>query len=143
MKTVKDILAKKGSAVYSILPQTTVRDALKVMAERNVGALLVVDRERVVGIFSERDFARASVKNPRVCEQATVRELMTSNVLYVNTEDSIEDCMAVMSGRRVRHLPVLQNNNLVGVISIGDVVYALIREQKTTIDDLEKYIRGG
>ncbi len=144
MPTVKEMLAgKRGNAVYSIEPDAKVGDALRFMAEKNVGALIVIERGSIVGIFSERDFARKAVEAGDACAALSVREMMTSQVYYVMPEDTIDQCMALMTNKRVRHLPVLDNHVPIGMISIGDVVNATISEQKKTIDQLERYIRGG
>jgi IMP dehydrogenase len=113
------------------------------MVEKNVGALIVIENGNLVGIFSERDFARSAVKTSGACTSMIVREVMTSQVFYVMPCDTIDQCMALMTNKRVRHLPVLDNNVPIGMISIGDVVNTIIKEQAKTIDQLERYIRGG
>ena len=143
MKTVKDILRIKGHDVWSTTPDATVYQALQTMAEKNVGALLVLDADTVVGIMSERDYARKVILHGRSSREIQVREIMTSEVYYVRPDQNIEDCMALMTDKRVRHLPALENDQLVGVISIGDVVKALIAEHESTIRHLEDYITGG
>lgn len=143
MKTVKDILRDKGYEVWSITPDATVYDALKFMADKNVGALLVLDGQAVVGMVSERDYARKVILHGRSSREIPVREIMTSKVYYVHPEQNIQECMALMTDKRVRHLPVLENDRLVGVISIGDVVKAIIAEHESTIKHLEDYITGG
>lgn len=143
MKTVKDILRDKGYEVWSITPDATVYDALKFMADKNVGALLVLDGQAVVGMVSERDYARKVILHGRSSREIRVREIMTSKVYYVHPEQNIQECMALMTDKRVRHLPVLENDRLVGVISIGDVVKAIIAEHESTIKHLEDYITGG
>ena len=143
MKTVAQLLRGKGNEVLSISPETSVFDALGVMAERNVGALLVVETGKLVGIFSERDYARKVILKARASREVAVREIMTAHVLYVRPEQTIEDCMALMTDKRVRHLPVLDGEQLVGVISIGDVVKAIITEQEFMIEQLQNYIKGG
>ncbi len=144
MITVKDMLAGKGGhTVHAIEPDARVGDALRYMAEKNVGALIVIDRGKIVGIFSERDFARSAVEASGTCTVMPVRDMMTTQVYYVMPEDTIDQCMALMTNKRVRHLPVLDNSVPIGMISIGDVVNATISEQKKTIDQLERYIRGG
>ncbi len=143
MPTVKEMLAgKRGNTVHSIEPDAKVGDALRFMAEKNVGALIVIERGNIVGIFSERDFARKAVEAADSCITARVRDMMTNQVYYVMPEDTIDQCMALMTNKRVRHLPVLDNHVPIGMISIGDVVNATIIEQKKTIDQLERYIRG-
>jgi CBS domain-containing protein len=143
MKTVKDILRIKGPDVWSTPPDATVYDALKAMAEKNVGALVVLDRDTVVGIVSERDYARKVILHGRSSKEIHVREIMSTEVYYVRPEQNIQECMALMTDKRVRHLPALENDQLVGVISIGDVVKALIAEHESTIKHLEDYITGG
>jgi CBS domain-containing protein len=143
MQTVKEMLASKGSAVLSIAPDAKVSDALRFMLDKNVGALVVIENGKIVGIFSERDFARNAVTTYGACTSLNVREVMTSQVFYVMPEDTIDQCMALMTNKRVRHLPVLDNNVPIGMISIGDVVNTIIKEQAKTIDQLERYIRGG
>jgi CBS domain-containing protein len=143
MQTVKEMLASKGSAVYSINPEAKVSEALRFMSDKNVGALIVLDHGNIVGIFTERDFARKAVTCPGTCISMEVREMMTSQVFYVMPSDTIDQCMALITNKRVRHLPVLDNNVPLGMISIGDVVNAVIKEQAKTIDQLERYIRGG
>ncbi len=145
MQTVREILAgKKGNALFSIAPDAKVDDALSFMTEKNVGALVVIDKGSIVGIFTERDFARKAVCcMTGTCTLVPVRDMMTSQVFYVEPGDTIDQCMALMTNKRVRHLPVLDNNVPIGMVSIGDVVNATISEQKKTIDQLERYIRGG
>jgi CBS domain-containing protein len=143
MKTVNDILRIKGHAVWSTTPDATVYEALKAMAEKNVGALVVLDADTVVGIVSERDYARKVILHGRSSREIQVREIMTTEVYYVRPEQNIQECMAEMTEKRVRHLPALENGKLVGVISIGDVVKAVIADHESTIKHLEDYITGG
>lgn len=143
MKTVKDILRVKGSDIWSTTPDATVYEALQTMAEKNVGALVVLDADTVVGIMSERDYARKVILHGRSSREIRVREIMTSEVYFVRPEQDIKECMAQMTDKRVRHLPALENDRLVGIISIGDVVKALIAEHESTIKHLEDYITGG
>ncbi len=142
MTTVRQILQSKGSNVWAISPQCTVLDALKLMAEKNVGALLVTEGEQVAGIFSERDLARSVALKGRTAEDTLVSEIMTQRVIYVRPGQSMEDCMALMTDKHIRHLPVMEGERLVGVISIGDVVKEIISEQQFTIHSLESYITG-
>ncbi len=142
MKTVSMLLESKGNDVWSVLPGTTVYDALVRMAEKNVGALLVLESGRLVGIFSERDYARKVILHGKSSRQTTVGEVMTSKVVYVRPEQTIEACMALMTDKRIRHLPVLEGDRVIGVISIGDVVKAIISEQEFMIEQLENYIAG-
>jgi CBS domain-containing protein len=143
MQTVKEMLSSKGSAVFSIAPDAKVSDALRFMAENNIGALIVIDKGNIAGIFSERDFARNAVTTSGACISLLVRDMMTTQVFYVMPGDTIDQCMALMTSKRMRHLPVIDNNMPIGMISIGDVVNAIIKEQAKTIDQLERYIRGG
>jgi CBS domain-containing protein len=143
MKTVRDILRIKGGDVWSTTPDSTVYEALKSMAEKNVGALVVLDADTVVGIISERDYARKVILHGRSSKEIRVRDIMTSEVYYARPEQDLQECMAQMTDKRIRHLPALENDRLVGVISIGDVVKALIAEHESTIKHLEDYITGG
>ncbi|HLF24702.1 MAG TPA: CBS domain-containing protein [Anaerolineae bacterium] len=142
MKTVNQLLQAKGSDVWSIAPGASVYEALARMADKNIGALLVLDAGRLIGIFSERDYARKVVLKGKASKDTPVKEIMTSRVVYVRPEQSIEDCMALMTDKRVRHLPVLEGERVVGVISIGDVVKSIISEQSFMIAQLENYITG-
>ena len=142
MKTVRQLLRTKGHEVLSVAPDTAVFEALQLMAEKNVGAVLVLEGERLVGILSERDYARKVILKGKSSKETLVREIMSSRVLYVRPEQTIEDCMALMTDKHVRHLPVLDQGKLIGVISIGDVVKALIDEQQFIIEQLQNYITG-
>jgi CBS domain-containing protein len=142
MKTVMQLLQTKGQDIWSITPDALVIDALKLMAEKRVGALLVLEVDQVVGILSERDYARKVSLQGKSSKTTPVREIMTQKVVYVRPEQSIEECMALMTDKRIRHLPVLDGNQLIVVISIGDVVKAVISEQEFIIAQLENYITG-
>jgi len=142
MTTIRQILARKPD-VYSIAPEATVLDALKRLEEKNVGALLVLKGDRLVGIFSERDYARRMVLHGRSSKDTAVHEVMTSEVFTIPPEASAGECMVHMTDRRIRHLPVLEGERVVGVISIGDVVRAVIDDLRFTIRQLEGYIRSG
>ena len=137
---VAEILASKGSNVYSVTENITVYEALKVMGEKNIGALLVMEDDRLKGIISERDYARKIVLKGKSSNETLVKEIMTENVITVLPEDDIEKCMGVMSGRKIRHLPVMKDDKVLGVISITDVVTAIIELQKNTIVHLQNYI---
>jgi len=139
MATVKDLLQGKFTQVWYVTPTSTVSDALKLLAEQQIGAVLVVEAGKIVGIFSERDFARKA-QNPEVNLNTPVGDLMVRGVYYVTPDQSVESCMALMTAKRIRHLPVLDENKLVGVVSIGDVVRQLILERDITIQSLEDYI---
>ena len=142
MKTVRDILNKKGSDAYSISPQATVYEALQLMADKNIGAVLVIDKGKLVGILSERDYARKVILKGKASKETPVSELMTKNILYVSPDKNVEDCMFLMTTKHVRHLPVIEDDRLVGIISINDVVKIIISEQKFAIDALEKYMQS-
>jgi len=137
---VSEILQSKGSNVYSVSESITVYEALKIMGEKNVGALLVMEGDQLQGIISERDYARKIILKGKSSHQATVKEIMTENVITVLPEDDIEKCMGLMSGRKIRHLPVVKDQKVLGVISITDVVTAIIEIQKNTIAHLQNYI---
>jgi len=137
---VSDILQKKGNAVISVNSNTTVLDALKIMSEKNIGALLVIDDGKLTGIFSERDYARKVVLKGKASADTAVEDIMTENPFTVQPGDSIEICMGIMSNKHIRHLPVVNNDTVAGMISIGDVVTAIIESQKETIDHLKSYI---
>ena len=140
MKTVRDILEIKGRNVWSVKSGSTVFDALRLMAEKEVGALVVIDGARVGGIISERDYARKVILHGRASLTTLVEEIMTSHVAYTHLNQSIEECMAIMTDKRIRHLPVLEDGKLIGIISIGDLVKAIIADQKFMIEQLERYI---
>jgi len=142
MTTIRQILAKKP-AVYSIGPQATVYDALLVMAERNVGALVVLREGQLAGIFSERDYARKVALLGKRSRDTPVSEIMTSKVVTIDPDRTAGECMALMTEKRFRHVPVMEGGTLVGVISIGDVVRAVVEEQRFTIKQLENYITSG
>jgi CBS domain-containing protein len=143
MYTVRHLLQEKGNKVWTISPQATVYDALELMANHNLGALVVTGDGKVVGMFSERDYARKVILKGRSSKTTTVGELMTAEVLYVSPDDTIENCMALMTEHRTRHLPVLENDKLAGLISIGDVVKSIISDREFMIRELERYITGG
>ncbi|WP_395823498.1 CBS domain-containing protein [Collimonas sp.] len=144
MKTVVQILkSKQNQATYTILPSAKVFDAIRMMADKSVGALLVTEGEQIVGIVTERDYARKMVLLGRSSNDTCVRDIMTRSVMYVRLDDTNEQCMALMTENRLRHLPVLDDGKLVGVISIGDLVKDIISEQQFTIQQLEHYIMGG
>ena len=142
MLTVQDVLRQKGCAIFQVAPDATVLDALREMAERNCGALLVLDGGRPIGVISERDYARKVALMDRRSAHTLVREIMETDVVDVPVHTSVEHCMVLMTERRVRHLLARKGESLAGVISIGDVVKALIDEQKSTIEQLEHYITG-
>ena len=143
MQTVKELLREKGSEVWTIAPRVTVYEALELMAGKNIGALVAVEDGNVVGMFTERDYARKVILKGRSSKTTTVRELMVTDVLYVGPGDTIENCMALMTEKRLRHLPVMDEGQLVGLISIGDIVRVIISDREFMIRELEHYITGG
>jgi len=143
MRTVEQLLQVKGSDIWSIAPQTTAYNALQIMAEKNVGALLVMEKEKLVGIFSERDYARKVILKEKSSKNTSVGDLMTREVFYINADSTLEESMALMTAKRIRHLPVLKHNQLIGIVTLGDVVRQIITDQKFAIRELEKYITGG
>lgn len=140
MKTVQRILDEKGHDVYSVSPDTLVFDALKLMRDKNIGAVLVIDKGKLIGILSERDYARKVILQGKSSLKTLVSEIMTTHVIYASPELTNEQCMALMAARHVRHLPILDQGELVGIISMGDLVRSIINEQKDTIKQLEQYI---
>lgn len=142
MTMVKHLLQRKGSEVWTIAPGAMVYEALELMAAKNVGALLVVEAGKLTGILSERDYARKVILLSKSSMTVPVREIMTNKVFYVSPESSIEECMSLMTEKHIRHLPVLEDGRLVGVISIGDVVKAIISDREFIIEQLQNYIVG-
>lgn len=140
LKVSQIIASKTKNAVYAVAPTQMVIEALELMSAHNIGAVMVMEGERLVGIFSERDYARKGIIQDRTAKSTSVSEVMTANVFTVNPESSIEDCMQLMSERKFRHLPVLMGSDVVGLISISDVVTAIIQEQQYRIQILEQYI---
>jgi CBS domain-containing protein len=140
MGKVRDILRVKGKAIYAVSPDRTVYDALQVMVEKNLGALLVIEENQLAGIFTERDYARKLILRGKASKDTPVREVMTERPITVTLDDSVDQCMNVMVDNYVRHLPVMENDQLIGLISIGDVIKHIINEQKFIIDSLEHYI---
>ena len=142
MKTVKQLLESRTRSLCTVGPEASVFDALKLMAEKNVGALPVVDKSGLVGIISERDYARKVVLLGKSSHDIPVREIMTAQVVCVRLQQSTEECMALMTDKRVRHLPVVENGELLGILSIGDLVKETISDQQITIKQLESYIHS-
>jgi len=142
MTTIRQILDGKPD-IYAIEPDATVLEALKLLAEKNVGALLVITGERLVGIFSERDYARRMILHGRSSKETVVREVMTTEVFTISPNASAGECMAYMTDRHIRHLPVIEAGRVAGVISIGDIVRAVMEDMRFTIRQLETYIRSG
>lgn len=142
MQQVKHLLAAKGNAVYAVAPDAAVYDALQQMADKNVGALAVIRGDELVGIISERDYARKVVLKDRSSRETPVSEIMTPGVVTIGPDASVDDCMRLCTDNRLRHLPVLEGGRVVGMVSIGDLVKATISEQRETINQLESYIVG-
>jgi CBS domain-containing protein len=142
MRRVKDILQEKGSQVYAVAPDATVYEALQQMAEENVGALMVMEGERMVGLISERDYARKIVLKGKFSKDVAVREIMSTQMVTIGPDEDVEGCMELMTDRRVRHLPVFDDGRLIGLISIGDIVNTIIRHKEEIIEQLENYIKG-
>ena len=142
MGKVRDILRSKGSVVFSVSPDVTVYEGIELMCSKNVGGLLITENEKPVGIFTERDYARKVVLKGKASKSTLMREIMTSKLITVSSDHTVEDCMAIMTDKHIRHLPVVDGDQLVGLISIGDVVRFVINEQRDIIDQLEHYITG-
>jgi CBS domain-containing protein len=140
--TIGSILNRKGSNVWSVSPSNTVFEAISMMAEKNVGALPVMEGDRLVGMISERDYARKVILLGRGSRETTVAEIMTTDVRTIGLDDSVQDCLQVMTENRIRHLPVMENSKLTGIISIGDCVNWIISAQTAAIDDLERFVTG-
>jgi CBS domain-containing protein len=143
MKTVERLLEAKGYDIWSIAPDASVYEAVKLMADKAVGALLVLESGKLIGIISERDCTRKVMLQERVPKETLVREIMTSNVITVRPGQTVEECMALVTAKRIRHLPVLAGDQLMGIVSIGDLVKDVISEQEFMIQRLENYIKGG
>jgi CBS domain-containing protein len=142
MQTVKELLDAKGHQVWSIAPDASVFEAIQLMAEKEVGALLVMETDKLVGIISERDYARKVILKGRSSQETPIQEIMTTRVMYAHPDQQIEECMALMTEKRIRHLPVLEGERVLGMISIGDLVKTIIAEQQFMIEQLEHYISG-
>ena len=142
MTYVRDILNGKSKEVHSISPDATVYDALKEMSDREIGALIVMKGEKVVGIISERDYARKIILKGKSSKETMVKEVMSSTLINVKPENSVEECMILMTGKHVRHLPVFDKGKFLGIVSIGDVVKSIISKQEMLIEQLSNYISG-
>ena len=140
--TVRQLLQAKGNMVHSVTPDSTVFDALERMSAYDVGALMVLSGSELVGIFSERDYARKVILMGRASKETLVREVMTDDLITITPDATVGDCMNLMTGNRIRHLPVVENGQLVGVVSIGDVVKAIMTQQELMITEMEAYITG-
>jgi len=140
--TIRDILKKKGHEVWSITPESTVYRAIEVMADKHVGALVVIDGDKVVGIISERDYARKVILSRRSSKETCVEEIMASPVIFVEPNHAVDECMRIMTNNHIRHLPVIQQEKVIGIVSIGDLVNWIISAQDHTIRLLENYVTG-
>jgi CBS domain-containing protein len=142
MRTVQQLLDEKGHDIQSVHPDESVFDAIQKLANANIGSLIVVEDDRPVGIFTERDYARSVILKGKSSPTTPVKDIMTTRVVYAQPDQTVEECMAVMTDKHIRHLPVLDGEKLIGMISIGDLVKSIIAEQKFTIEQLEHFIRG-
>ena len=142
MITIEHLLKNKENQIWSVEPKISIFEALKIMSDKEIGALLVIEDEKLVGIFSERDYARKVILKGKSSKNTQVGELMTKKVLYIDPEQTINECMAIMTDKHIRHLPVINNDKVIGIVTIGDVVNQIISEQEFTIHHLENYIMG-
>lgn len=142
MKSLNQLLSAKGNQVFSIRPDAKVIEALQLMAQKDIGALVVIDGDKLVGIMSERDYARKVILHGKSSQDVTVRDIMTREVITVDPAQTVEQCMALVTQKRIRHLPVCEGDKLLGVLSIGDLVKEVIAEQEQTIKQLESYIHS-
>lgn len=142
MRTVKQLLETKPADIFAIGPDAPVIEAIRLMAEKSIGAMLVMEGARLVGILSERDYARKVVLQGRSSADTPVRAIMTADVITVSPQDTVERCMQIVTERRIRHLPVMEQGRVVGVVSIGDLVKAVIEDQQVELDQLQRYIAG-
>ena len=142
MTTIAQLLNAKGDQIWSVEPKATIFEALEIMSEKEIGALLVMEDGKLTGIFSERDYARKVILKGKSSKETLVEELMTKKVFYIDSQNTINDCMAMMTAKRIRHVPVIEDNQVMGIVTIGDVVNQIISEQEVTINHLENYITG-
>ena len=140
--TINEILTQKGTAVWCISPEATVFEAIQLMADKNIGAVLVTDRDKLVGILTERDYTRKVALKGKSSKQTAVKEILTGDIIHVNPGHTVEECMRLMTAHRVRHLPVLNGDQILGIVSIGDLVNWIITVQNSTIHQLQTYISG-
>lgn len=142
METIKQLLEEKGNQVWTIHPEASVYDAIYLMAEKEIGSLVAMDEDRIAGLFTERDYARKVILKGRASKSTRVSDIMSRHVLYTHGGQTVHEAMAIMTKRRIRHLPVLEDGSLIGIISMGDLVNAIIAEQQFIIEQLEHYITG-
>ncbi len=142
MKTIKQLLEYKGNEIITISPESSVYDAIKIMADHHIGSLMVMENDRLLGIITERDYSRKVILKGKSSPDTAVKDIMSTNVLCTKPDQTVEEAMALMTEKRVRHLPVVENSNVIGIISIGDLVKTIISEQKYIIEQLEHYING-
>ena len=142
MTTIAQLLNAKGDQIWSVEPKATIFEALEIMSEKEIGALLVMEDGKLTGIFSERDYARKVILKGKSSKETPVGELMTKKVFYIDSQKTLNDCMAMMTAKRIRHVPVIEDNQVMGIVTIGDVVNQIISEQEVTINHLENYITG-
>ena len=142
MTTIAQLLNAKGKQIWLVEPKATIFEALEIMSEKGIGALLVMMDEKLTGIFSERDYARKVILKGKSSKETPVGELMTKKVFYIDPQKTTNDCMAMMTAKRIRHVPVIEDNQVMGIVTIGDVVNQIISEQEVTINHLENYITG-
>ena len=142
MTTIAQLLNAKGKQIWSVEPKATIFQALEIMSEKGIGALLVMEDGKLKGIFSERDYARKVILKDKSSKETPVGELMTKKVFYIDPQKTTNDCMAMMTAKRIRHVPVIEDNQVMGIVTIGDVVNQIISEQEVTINHLENYITG-
>ena len=142
MQNIRQLLEKKGSEIFTIDPNSSVLDAIKSMADHHIGSLIVMQNERLIGIITERDYSRNVVLKGKSSANTAVKDIMTKSVLCTKPDQTVEEAMALMTDKRLRHLPVVENGNVLGIISIGDLVKTIISEQKHIIEQLEHYING-
>lgn len=142
MATVRNILEEKSGSIFSVPPDTSVYHALELMVEKNVSSLLITEDEKLTGIFTERDYARKVVLKGKSSKETPVADIMTANVITVNQDNTIDECMLLMTGKFIRHLPVVEDGKLLGIVSIGDLVKMIIHEQKFIIENMKQYIGG-
>jgi CBS domain-containing protein len=140
--TIRSVLGQKGGEVWSVSPESSVYQAIDMMADKQVGALLVMAEGKLVGVISERDYARKVILKGRASKEIQVKEIMTSPVIFVTPKETVDECMTIMTRRRIRHLPVVDDDKVVGIVSIGDLVKCIISEQEVAIQHLENYITG-